>query len=113
MTSVGPGFSHPAGMQQHPGVPPGPPIAPALAHNPSQPGSQPGMPHQMVGHMGVSGGPGTQINPAALMGGMPPGPGGPNAHAMQHLNPAQAQFLHQQQMNPMCTFSPKEMETSP
>ncbi|KAK3321427.1 LIM-domain binding protein-domain-containing protein [Cercophora scortea] len=70
-----------------------------MAHNPSQPGATPGgMPHQLVGHMGVSG-PGGQIN-AALMAGMPPGAGNPNAHAMQHLNPSQAQlFHHQQQMN--------------
>ena len=81
-------------------------MAPAMAHNPSQPGSQPGgIPHQMVGHMGVSG-PGSQMNPAALMGAMPPGAGGPNAHALQHLNPAQAQFLHQQQMNPVCKLPP-------
>jgi len=40
----------------------------------------------------------------AMMGGMPPGagtagPGGPmpNAHAMSHLNPAQAQYIFQQQ----------------
>ena len=39
-----------------------------------------------------------------MMGGMPPGagtagPGGPmpNAHAMSHLNPAQAQHMFQQQ----------------
>ncbi|KAL2018539.1 hypothetical protein VTK56DRAFT_751 [Thermocarpiscus australiensis] len=50
--------------------------------------------------MGVSG-PGPQINAAALMGGMQPGAGNPNAHAMQHLSPAQAQMFHQQQMNQM------------
>jgi hypothetical protein len=98
---MGPGFSpHPGGMQQHPGAPPGHPMAPGMAHNPSQPGAAPGgIPHQLVGHMGVSG-PGPQINAAALMGGMPPG--NPNAHAMQHLNPAQAQMLHHSQMNQMC-----------
>lgn len=76
-------------------------MAPGMVHNPSQPGSAPGgMPHQLVGHMGVSG-PGQQINAAALMGGMPSG--NPNAHAMQHLNPAQAQMFHPHQMNQMCT----------
>jgi hypothetical protein len=102
---MGPAFTpHPGGMQPHPGAPPGHPMAPGMAHNPSQPGATPGgMPHQLVGHMGVSG-PGPQINPAALMGGMPPG-ANPNAHAMQHLNPAQAQLYHQQQqMNQMCMY---------
>jgi len=99
MTSMGPGFTpHPGGMQQHPGVPPGHPgMAPGMAHNPSQPGGQPGGMPQHMNHMGVSG-PGGQVNPAAMMGGaMPPG-AGPNAHAMQHLNPPQAQFF---QNNPM------------
>lgn len=100
---MGPSFSpHPGGMQQHPGVPPGHPMAPGMAHNPSQPGAQPGgMPHQI--HMGVSAA-GGQVNPAALMGGMPPG-AGPNAHAMQHLNPQQAHLFQQQQMNPMACES--------
>jgi len=98
---MGPSFPpHPGGMQQHPGAPPGHPMAPGMAHNPSQPGAPPGMQQHMVGHMGVSG-PGPQINPAALMAGMPPGAGNPNAHAMQHLNPAQAQLYHQQHM---CTY---------
>jgi hypothetical protein len=77
-------------------------MAPGMAHNPSQPGTTAGgIPHQLVGHMGVSG-PGPQMNAAALMGGMPPG--NPNAHAMQHLNPAaQAQMFHHPQMGQMCT----------
>ncbi|KAI1759092.1 LIM-domain binding protein-domain-containing protein [Hypoxylon sp. FL1150] len=54
-----------------------------MAHNPSQPGAQPGMPPQMGAHMAGSG-PGGQVNPA-MMGAMPPG--GPNAQALQHLNP--------------------------
>jgi hypothetical protein len=61
------------------------------------------MPHQLAGaHMGVSG-PGGQMAPG-LVAGMPPGAGGPNAHAMQHLNPAaQAQFMQQPHLNPaMC-----------
>ncbi|KAI1078606.1 LIM-domain binding protein-domain-containing protein [Whalleya microplaca] len=94
MASMGPGGFHP-GMQQHPGVHPNHPMgAPGMAHNPSQPGVQPGMPPQMAGHMAVSG-PGGQANPAAMMGGMPPGAGGPSAHALQHLNPQQM-FQHQQ-----------------
>ncbi len=84
MASMAPGF-HPS-MQQHPGVHPGHPMAaPGMAHNPSQPGAQPGMPPQMAAHMAASG-PGGQVNPVAMMGGMPQG-AGPNAHALQHLNP--------------------------
>ncbi|KAF3344013.1 PTAB protein [Verticillium dahliae] len=95
MTSMGPSFAgHPAGMHQHPGVP-GHPMAPGMPHNPSQQGAPGGgMPQQM--HMAVSG-PGGQVNPAAMMGGMPPGAGAPNAHALQHLNPAQAQMFQQGQ----------------
>lgn len=80
-----PGFApHPGMQQQHPGVPPGHNMAPGMVHNPSQPGSQPGgLPPHLAQQMGVSA-PGGQVNPSALMGGMP---GGPNAHAMQHLNP--------------------------
>ncbi|KAL1876856.1 hypothetical protein VTK73DRAFT_9086 [Phialemonium thermophilum] len=92
---------HPGGMPQHPGAPPGHPMAPGMAHNPSQPGAQPGgMPHQLVGHMGVSG-PAGPMNPAALMGGMQPGAGGPNAHTMQQLNSAQAQLFQNPHLNPM------------
>ncbi|KAK4644488.1 hypothetical protein QC761_305240 [Podospora bellae-mahoneyi] len=92
--------AHPGGMQQHPGAPPGHPMAPGMAHNPSQPGAtQAGIPHNMMGHMGVSG-PGPQMNAAALMGGgMPPGAGHPGPHGMPHLNPAQAQLYQQQQMS--------------
>jgi hypothetical protein len=46
--------------------------------------------------------PGAQVNPA-LMGGMPPG-ANPNAHALQHLNPAQQQMFQQQQLQ-HCTCS--------
>ncbi|VBB77151.1 Putative protein of unknown function [Podospora comata] len=92
--------AHPGGMQQHPGAPPGHPMAPGMAHNPSQPGAtQAGIPHNMMGHMGVSG-PGPQMNAAALMGGgMPPGAGHPGPHGMPHLSPAQAQLYQQQQMS--------------
>jgi hypothetical protein len=101
---MGPTFPpHPGGMQQHPGAPPGHPMAQGMAHNPSQPGGAPGMPQHLVQHLGVSG-PGPQMNPAAaLMAGMPPG-ANPNAHAMQHLNPAHAQGMFQQQH--MCTSIP-------
>lgn len=65
-----------------------------------QPG--PGMPQQM--HMGVSGPGGPQVTQAgAMMAGMPPG-AGPNAHALQHLNPnqqAQAAMFQQQQQQQM------------
>ena len=113
MASMGPNFTpHPGGMQQHPGVPPGHPgMAPGMAHNPSQPGGQPGG-MQHLAHMGVSG-PNPQVNPAAMMGGMPPG-AGPNAHAMQHLNPQQAQLFQQQQhLNQMaCKEVPTAMNHS-
>jgi hypothetical protein len=99
-----PSFSpHPGGVQQHPGAPPGHPMAPGMAHNPSQPGAQSSaIPHQLVGHMGVSA-PGAQMNPTALMAGMPPGAGGPNAHALQQLNP-QAQMFQQQHLACTCPF---------
>lgn len=101
MTSMGPSFAgHPAGMHQHPGVP-GHPMAPGMPHNQGQPGAPGGgMPQQM--HMAASG-PGGQVNPAALMGGMPPGAGGPNAHALQHLNPAQNAMFQQGQFG-NCTY---------
>jgi hypothetical protein len=42
-----------------------------------------------------------------MMAGMPPGAGGPSAHALQHLNPNQAQqaqiFQQQQQMACKCS----------
>ena len=95
---------HPGAIQQHPGAPQGHPMA-GVPQNPGQqiPG-QSGMAPQM--HMGVSGPGGPQVSQAgALMGGMPPG-GGPSAHALQHLNPGQAQQAHplyqQQQMCKLC-----------
>lgn len=93
-TSMGPNFSgHPAGMG-HPGVA-GHPMGPGMPHNPGQQGApNAGIPHQFGGPM-VSA-PGAQVNPA-LMGGMPPG-ANPNAHALQHLNPAQQQMFQQQQL---------------
>ncbi|KAM5382838.1 hypothetical protein ACJZ2D_002229 [Fusarium nematophilum] len=93
-TSMGPNFSgHPAGMG-HPGVT-GHPMTPGMPHNPGQQGAPgAGMPHQFGGPM-VSA-PGAQVNPA-LMGAMPPG-ANPNAHALQHLNPAQQQMFQQQQL---------------
>ncbi|KAK4122578.1 hypothetical protein N657DRAFT_681582 [Parathielavia appendiculata] len=79
-------------------------MAPGMAHTPSQPGATPGgIPHQLVGHMGVSG-PSPQISAATLMGGVPPG--NPNAHAMQHLSPAQAQMFHHPQMAQMYSNNP-------
>jgi hypothetical protein len=62
------------------------------------------MPQQM--HMGVSGPGGPQVTQAgAMMGGMPPGAGGPSAHALQHLNPGQAQQAQMfQQQQAMCKF---------
>jgi len=100
MTSLAQNFSpHPGATQQHPGIPQGHPMA--VPHNPAQQGQPgPGMPQQM--HMGVSGPGGPQVSQAgAMMGGVPI-PGGPSAHALQHLNPGQAaqqaQMFQQQQM---------------
>ena len=104
MTSLAQAYSpHPGSMQQHPGMAQGHPMG--VPHNPGQ--GQPGMPQQM--HMGVSG-PGPQVTQAgAMMGGMPPGAGGPSAHALQHLNPNQAQqaqlFQQQQQQQMACKCS--------
>ena len=97
---------YPGGIQGHPGVPGAHPMA-GMPHNQVQqmPG-QPGMVPQM--HMGVSGPGGPQVSQAgALMGGMPPGAGGPSAHALQHLNPGAAQQaqLYQQQQQMACKFS--------
>lgn len=78
-------------------------MAAGMAHNPSQPGAVPGMQHQLGAHMGASG-PGQQINPAVVMGGIPPGAGNPNAaHAAMHLNPSQGHVFQQQHM---CMSSP-------
>ncbi|CZR69125.1 uncharacterized protein PAC_19025 [Phialocephala subalpina] len=96
MTSVASYSPHPGGMQPHPGMAQGHPMG--VPHNPGQPGQPgPGMPQQM--HMGVSG-PGPQVSQGAMIGGMPPGAGGPSQHALQHLNPdqkQQAQIFQQQQ----------------
>lgn len=100
MTSLAQNFQ-PGGIQQHPGVPPGHPMG--GPHNPNQQ-MQGGMPPQM--HMGVSG-PGPQSSqPGAMMGGMPPGVGVPSAHALQHLNPGQAQQAQLFQQQQMCKSLP-------
>lgn len=72
--------------------------------------SGPGIPQQTF-HMAVSG-PGVQqvSQSGTMMAGMPPGlngPGGPNAHALQHLNPNQAMYQQQQQQQQQmaCTSS--------
>lgn len=87
---------YPVGIQ-HQGVPQG--HMAGMPHNQGPQGQQgPGMPQQM--HMGVSGPGGPQVTQAgAMMGGMPPGAGVPNAHALQHLNPNQQQAIFQQQQH--------------
>lgn len=101
MASMAQAYSpHPAGLQ-HPGVGPGHPMGPG---HPQQGGGQagPGMPQQI--HMGVSG-PGPQVTQPGAMLAMPPGvtgPGVPSAHALQHLNPNQAQMYQQQQAQMAC-----------
>ncbi len=103
MSSLAQTYSqHPGGMQQqHPGMAQGHPMA--VPHNPGQQG-QPGPGMQQM-QMGVSG-PGPQVSQGgAMMGGMPPGAGGPSQHALHHLNPGQAQqaqFMQQQQA--MCKY---------
>lgn len=78
-------------------------MGPGMPQNQGQQGAPGGgMPQQM--HMAASG-PGGQVNPAALMGGMTPGAGGPNAHALQHLNPAQNPMFQQGQFG-NCTYYP-------
>jgi hypothetical protein len=103
MTSLGGQYSHPGGIQQHPGAPQGHPMQAGMAVPHSQGQVQPGMPQQM--YMGVSGPGGPQVSQAGVMmgGGMPPGSGGPSAHALQHLNPQQQQ--QQQQQAAMCKCS--------
>lgn len=100
-------FAAHQGIPQH-GLPPG--HHPMAQHpNAGHPG--PGMVQQM--HPGVSGPGGPQVSQAGpMMGGMPPGagtsgPGGPmpNAHALSHLNPAQAHMFQQQGFPPNCEFS--------
>lgn len=98
MTSLQQAHSPYPGLQ-HQGVPQG--YMAGMPHTQGQQGQPgPGMPQQM--HMGVSGPGGPQVTQAgAMMAGMPPGAGGPNAHALQHLNPTQQQqaalFQQQQQ----------------
>jgi hypothetical protein len=76
-------------------------------HNPGQGQPGPGIPQQM--HIGGVSGPGPQVTQGgAMMGGMPPGAGGPSAHALQHLNPGQAQqaqIFQQQQQQMACKCS--------
>ncbi|RKF84007.1 Transcriptional activator ptaB [Golovinomyces cichoracearum] len=77
---------HQGGMPQHTGISQGHP----MSHNPSHPGqSGSGLPQQL--HMGISA-PGPPVTQGqAMMAGMSPGPGGPSAHALQHLSPGQQQ----------------------
>lgn len=107
MTSLGgQAYSHPGGIQ-HPGAPQGHPMQGGMAVPHSQGQVQPGMPQQM--HMGVSGPGGPQVSQAGvMMGGMPPGAGGPSAHALQHLNSQQQQQMMQQQQaqQAMCKYQP-------
>ena len=98
MAAMAPAFGgpHSGGMPQHPGSVPGHPIGPGMPPNPGQ-HVQGGMHHPMMGVTAPSG----QVNAAAFMHGMPGGVSG-NVHALQHLNPGQAQML---QMNPQMTGS--------
>lgn len=71
--------------------------------NQGQQGNPGGMPQQFAGNPMGAGTPGGHMNPG-MMGGMPPG-GNPNAHALQHLSPAQQQqLLQQQHLQNQCTF---------
>lgn len=94
------------GIPQHSGLPPGHPMAHAQHPNAVHPGA--GIVPQV--HPGVSGPGGPQMTQAGpMMGGMPPGaattgPGGPvpNAHALSHLGPTQAQIFQQPQFAQNC-----------
>lgn len=86
------------GIPQH-GLPPGHHPMAGQHPNAGHPGA--GMMQQM--HPGVSAPGGPQVTQAGpMMGGMPPGGNGahggpmPNAHALSHLNPAQAHVFQQQ-----------------
>lgn len=109
-TSMGPGFNGHAAAMNHPGIAVHP-MGPGMPQNAGQQGAPGGMPHQFGGHVAVSG-PGGQVNPA-MMGGMPPG-GNPNAHALQHMTPAQQQmFQHQhQQMQGQCRYPLERQDAS-
>lgn len=96
------------GIPQHPGIPPGHPLAPGQHPN-AHPGA--GMVQQV--HPGVSAPGGPQVTQGGpMMGGMPPGagttaPGGPvQAHALSHLNPAQAHLFQQPHFAQQCKFFP-------
>jgi hypothetical protein len=96
------------GIPQHPGLPPGHPMAQAQHHNATHMGVQPGAGMVQQIHPGVSAA-GPQVSQPGMMAGMPPGsgttgPGGPvpNAHALSHLNPAQAHLFQQQQFAQNC-----------
>lgn len=107
-TSMGPNFpGHPAGMG-HPGAG-GHPMGSGMPPNQGQQGNPGGMPQQFAGNPMGAGTPGGHMNPA-MMGGMPPG--GPNAHALQHLSPAQQQqLLQQQHLQNQCTFDTPQNRT--
>lgn len=102
-------FAPQPGGMVHPGMPPGHQMAPG---QPGHPGHMVGQPGGMMQgmHPGVSGpqvtqGPGVTGMPQGV--GMGTGVGVPSAHAMSHLGPSQAQFIHQQQnMAANCKFSP-------
>jgi hypothetical protein len=79
-------YPHSQGMAQQ-GMPQGHPMSGPGGPNPG---------HQMHPGMGVSG-PNGPVSQAGPMMGMQPGMGGPNSHAMQHLQPQQQHMFAQQQ----------------
>jgi hypothetical protein len=91
--------NHAQAMQQHPGMPHGQPMGPGQVH--PQAMGQPMM------HQGVSTAGGPIVTQGGPMMGMQPGmgPGGPNAHAMSHLNPG-AQMAQQQNIPQCKSFTP-------
>lgn len=98
-------FAPQPGGMVHPGMQPGHQMAPGQPGHPGHlvgPGPG-GMVQQM--HPGVSG---PQVTQGPVVTGMPQGVGMgtgvgvPSAHAMSHLGPSQANFLHQQNMTANC-----------
>ena len=95
----------PGGMPQQMGQ--------GLPGNPGMPGGQPmGVSMNQQMHPGAAGPGGMQVTQGGPMGGgmmpgVPPGVsgGGPNAHALSHLNPhGAAMMAQQQQMQQACKF---------
>jgi hypothetical protein len=99
--------NHPAAMQQqHPGMPHGQPMGPGQVHPQSM--GQPMM------HPGVSAAGGPHVTQGGPMMAMQPGmgPGGPNAHAMSHLNPGAQMAQQNMQQQPCKSTNQHSLQSS-